>query len=158
MLQYILQGLLRSPLPGATLSRITQLSLMVLGVSTIGLAAPVSAQSSTSTIIYQRTTTYDNYSQPSVTNFIYGSPISTPVPVNPITGQIINGSNYSYPQVRTYRQHTHSPVRQHYTNSTFVNPVLVNPRIHNSTIINPTIVNDSYYNRPVQRGSRIRSR
>ncbi len=153
MLQYILQGL-RSPLPGATVrSRITQLGLMVLGVSTIGLAAPVSAQSST--IIYQRTTTYDNYSQPSVTNFIYGSPIATPVPVNPITGHIIDNSNYSYPQVRTYRQHTQPRVRQHYTNSTFVNPVLVNPRIHNSTIVNPTIVNDSYYHRPVQRGSRI---
>jgi hypothetical protein len=130
----------------------SHLSFLALGIATaLGLASPASAQ--TSTIIYQGTTTYDNYRQPTVTNFIYGSPIPTPVPVNPITGQIIDSSNYSIPQVRRYRQHSYPPVRQNFTNSTFVNPVLVNPRIHNSTIINPTIVNDSYYHRP---GSIIR--
>jgi hypothetical protein len=125
----------------------SHLSFLALGITAaVGLASPASAQ--TSTIIYQRSTTYDNYSQPTVTNFIYGSPIATPIPVNPITGQIIDGSNYSIPQVRTYRRHSYPRVRQNFRNSTFVNPVLVNPRIHNSTIINPTIVNDSYYHRP----------
>jgi hypothetical protein len=123
----------------------SHLSFLALGITTaLGLTSPASAQ--TSTIIYQgtTTTTYDNYRQPTVTNFIYGSPIPTPVPVNPITGQIIDSSNYSIP-LRRYRQHSYPPVRQNFTNSTFVNPVLVNPRIHNSTIINPIIVNDSYY-------------
>jgi hypothetical protein len=115
----------------------SHLNFLLLGITTVGLVSPASAQTSITTTIYQRTTTYDNYSQPTVTNFIYGSPIPTPVPVNPITGQIINGSNYSIPQVRRYRHHSYPPVRQYFRNQTFVNPVLVNPRIHNSIIISP---------------------
>ncbi len=121
----------------------SHLGFMVFGITTALGLTPAFAQ--TSTTIYQRTTTYDSYTQPTVTNFIYGSPIPTPVPVNPITGQIIDSSNYYTPQVRRYRSYSYPPVRQHFRNSTFVNPVLVNPRIHNSTIINPTIVNDSNY-------------
>lgn len=126
----------------------SRLYILVLGViATLSNVTPAKAQSST--IIYQRTTTYDSYQPPTVTNFIYGSPIPTPVPVNPYTGAIINSnidssSSSLYPQVRVYRQnrvYRHPRVHQHINNSTLVNPVLVNPRIRNSTIIHPTIIN-----------------
>ena len=77
---------------------------------------------------------------PTVGNFIYGSPISTPIPVDPTTGLIPNrSSGYYYP-----------PYRQNVRNSTFVNPVLVNPTIRESTLINPVIVRDSWRRTPVR--------
>jgi hypothetical protein len=78
---------------------------------------------------------------PNVGNFIYGSPIPTPIPVNPTTGLTPSRSHgYYYP-----------PYRQHLRNSTFVNPVLVNPRIRESTLINPVIVRDSWRRTPIRR-------
>ncbi|MBW4607333.1 MAG: hypothetical protein KME22_08925 [Hassallia sp. WJT32-NPBG1] len=79
---------------------------------------------------------------PTVGNFIYGSPIPTPIPVNPSTGLIPSHNNYYY---------SHPRIRQNVRNSTFVNPVLVNPTIRNSTLINPTIVRDSSRRSPVRR-------
>jgi len=83
--------------------------------------------------------------QPPAASYIYGSPIPTPVPVNPVTGLAPSTSNYySY------------PVRRNVVDSTLVNPVLVNPTIRNSTLINPVIVNDPVYRAPVGYGrSRI---
>jgi hypothetical protein len=78
---------------------------------------------------------------PSVNNFIYGSPIPTPIPVDPTTGLTPSrSSGYYYP-----------PYRQNVRNSTFLNPVLVNPTIQNSTLINPTIVRDSWGRTPIRR-------
>jgi len=77
---------------------------------------------------------------PTVGNFIYGSPIPTPIPVDPTTGLTPSrSSGYYYP-----------PYRQNVRNSTFVNPVLVNPTIRDSTLINPTIVRDSWRRTPVR--------
>jgi hypothetical protein len=80
------------------------------------VAAPASAQS---VIIINGSTPYNGGNHnPTVGNFIYGSPIPTPVPVNPITGGIPTQSYFSKPRKsRTIH------------NSTFVNPVLVNPTI-----------------------------
>lgn len=78
--------------------------------------------------------------------YIYGSPISTPMLVNPSTGQRpSNTSNnyYSYPA-------TSYPVRGRVDDSTLVNPVLINPKIKDSTLINPVIVNDPVYRVPVR--------
>lgn len=84
---------------------------------------------------------YPSVSQP----FVYGSPIATPVPVNPASGVIPGNTNfYSYPNSYSY------PVRTRVDNSTLVNPVLVNPRIRNSTVVNPVIVNDPVYQAPVR--------
>ena len=140
-------------------SRTSNLIFLALGVSAtltaiLTMTSPASAQSST--IIYQRTTTYDNYHEPDVTNFIYGSPISTPVPVNPYNGQVIqgNGNLYhnSYPQRRVIIQ---PRVRRYIKDTTLVNPIFVNPNIRNSTIINPRILNPHhhYYGNPVHRNS-----
>lgn len=81
------------------------------------LAAPASAQS---VIIINNGSTpyYGRNHRPTVGNFIYGSPIPTPVPVNPVTGHIPTRSRFSKP----YR-------KQRVYNSTFINPVLVNPTI-----------------------------
>ena len=81
--------------------------------------------------------------QPRVNSFIYGSPIPTPIPVDPTTGLIPNSTSdysYSYPRMR-----------QNVINSTFVNPVLVNPTIRESTLINPVIVRDSWRRAPFGR-------
>ncbi|MEM9925076.1 MAG: hypothetical protein AAF915_15215 [Cyanobacteria bacterium P01_D01_bin.50] len=63
-------------------------------------------------------TYYRRNHNPTVSNFIYGSPISTPVPVNPATGHIPIGSSFSKP----YR-------KKKVYNSKFINPILVNPII-----------------------------
>ena len=83
------------------------------------LAAPASAQSVI--IINNGSTPYygRNHSRPTVGNFIYGSPIATPVPVNPVTGHTPTQSRFSRPHRRRRRVY----------NSTFINPVLVNPTI-----------------------------
>ncbi len=81
-----------------------------------GVAAPASAQSVI--IINGSTPYYGGNHNPNVGNFIYGSPIPTPIPVNPVTGNIPARSNFSKPR-RSRTIH----------NSTFVNPVLVNPTI-----------------------------
>lgn len=115
-----------------------QRSLLGLGFAvTIATAitAPVSAQS---VIIINGGGTYDVQHPPSVGNFIYGSPISTPVPVNPSTGLIPSRTYHSYP-------HSYPKIRHRVIHG---NPILVNPHIRNSTIVNPVIVKDSPYYTP----------
>ena len=80
--------------------------------------------------------------------YVYGSPIPTPMPVNPSTGLMpsntSNNDRNSYPE-------PHYSGRGRVNNSTLINPTLVNPRINDSTLINPTIINDSgYYGVPVR--------
>jgi len=86
--------------------------------------------------------------QPSIGSFIYGSPIPTPMPVNPLTGEIISGFNNYYPYYYGIRTPQRVPVSGTIYNSTLVNPTLVNPNIYNSVIINPTIVPSSVYPSP----------
>ena len=84
--------------------------------------------------------------------YIYGSPISPPMPVNPSTGLMpSNTSNSSNNDRNSYPVPYYSG-RGRVNNSTLINPTLVNPRINDSTLINPTIINDSgYYGVPVRR-------
>lgn len=121
----------------------TQLSAVGLGFAALVLGAiaapPVSAQS---VIIINGSVNgnshhYRRKSRPTVGNFIYGSPISTPVPVNPITGNIQTQNNFYKPR-RKYR-------RRKIYNPTLINPVLVDPVI----ITNPR-------NRRIRRNSRQR--
>ncbi len=86
-------------------------------------------------------------SSPAVGSFIYGSPISTPMPVDPATGLMPSRTNYpaySYPSVR-----------QKVRNSTLINPTLVNPVIRDSTLVNPVIINNSGRHTPLRQRSRI---
>ena len=84
---------------------------------------------------------YGGGSQPQTAPFIYGSPIPTPVPVNPATGTLPSNRSYDY----YYSNPGYSyPVRNRINNSTLINPTLVNPRINDSTLINPVIVEPVY--------------
>ncbi|MDZ8240422.1 MAG: hypothetical protein RMZ69_25275 [Nostoc sp. ChiQUE01a] len=81
---------------------------------------------------------------PAVGSFIYGSPIPTPMPVDPATGltpQRTDYYNYSYPGVR-----------HRVRNSTLINPTLVNPTIRDSTLVNPVIINNSWRRAPFSGG------
>ncbi|MUH01557.1 hypothetical protein F7734_58590 [Scytonema sp. UIC 10036] len=89
---------------------------------------------------------------PAVGNYIYGSPISTPIPVNPATGLPLKHNNNVYPQ--GYYPHPYGGYK--IIDSTIVNPVLVNPQIRNSTVINPMIVNDRPLYSPYYRRSPYR--
>lgn len=89
---------------------------------------------------------YRDNPQP-VSSFIYGSPIPTPMPVNPVTGHSTRSTNDfgAFP-----RRRSGSVV-----NSTLLNPILINPTIQDSTLVNPIIVNPEQRRdaNKVQRGS-----
>jgi hypothetical protein len=112
-------------------------SLLGLGLTTVVVAvttAPVSAN----WVDINGGTTYVVPQAPTVGNYIYGSPISTPIPVNPATGLPPKHNYNLYPQGRSpYPRGGYKII-----DSTIVNPVLINPQIRNSTVINPVIVND----------------
>ncbi|WP_193199342.1 hypothetical protein [Nostoc sp. MG11] len=80
---------------------------------------------------------------PAVGSFIYGSPIPTPMPVDPATGLMPRRINHPdfYPRLR-----------QNVDNSTLINPTLTNPTIRDSTLVNPVIINNSWRRTPFNRG------
>lgn len=121
-------------------------TILPLTVGTLAIATTIPA-SAQSVIVVEGSGGYNpgvvvRQSPNNVAPYIYGSPIPTPVPVNPYTGlrpSHSDSTNYdSYPTRRL-------------EDSTLVNPVLVNPRIKDSTLINPVIVDDSRYRVPVYR-------
>ncbi|PSB04787.1 hypothetical protein [Merismopedia glauca] len=70
------------------------------------------------------------------TNWIYGSPIPAPMPVNPITGSAVNSQSYNgyiirQPLNRSYRR---------INNSILVNPTVINSQVSNSVLVNPVVV------------------
>ncbi|MCC5647250.1 hypothetical protein LC607_30930 [Nostoc sp. CHAB 5824] len=81
---------------------------------------------------------------PAVGSFIYGSPIPTPMPVNPATGLM--------PQRNNYPDYYYPQVRQRVRNSTLINPTLINPTIRDSTVVNPVIINNSWRRTPFSGG------
>ena len=84
--------------------------------------------------------------------YIYGSPIPTPMPVNPSTGLMPSHTSNSSNNDRNSYPEPYYSGRGRVNNSTLINPTLVNPRINDSTLINPTIINDSgYYGVPIRR-------
>ncbi|MBE9189038.1 hypothetical protein IQ230_01370 [Gloeocapsopsis crepidinum LEGE 06123] len=99
------------------------------------LSPPVAAQSA---IFVGQEAPY-RVSQPQmVGSFIYGSPIPTPMPVDPVTGFSVRRTPInSWNSTPTRRTGT-------VVNSTLVNPVLVNPTIRDSTLINPVILNSGH--------------
>ncbi|MBN3926130.1 hypothetical protein [Nostoc sp. NMS4] len=106
-------------------------TLAVMGVS----IAPVSAQRA-----FGIDSGYGvRRSSPSVGSFIYGSPIPTPMPVDPTTGLI--------PQRNHYRDYSYPQFRQNERNST-----LINPTIRDSTLVNPVIINNSWHRTPFSGG------
>ncbi|PMB08437.1 hypothetical protein CEN49_09920 [Fischerella thermalis CCMEE 5273] len=123
--------------------KLYQAYLLGLGLTVAlmgGMTTPVSAQK---IIVIDQPGFYGVHQPqaPTVGSFIYGSPIPTPMPVDPVTGLMPNRSIYN----------TYPTLHQNIQDNILVNPVLVNPKIRNSTLINPVIVKDSWYhNRPIQ--------
>ncbi|WP_414512852.1 hypothetical protein [Nostoc sp. PCC 9305] len=78
-------------------------------------------------------------SSPSVGSFIYGSPIPTPMPVDPTTGLMIQRNHY--------RDYSYPQFRQNFRNSTPINPT-----IRDSTLVNPVIINNSWRRTPFSGG------
>jgi hypothetical protein len=124
---------------------LTGMTLAVMGVS----IAPASAQPviviDGGYGVRRRCEAACRQTSPAVGSFIYGSPIPTPMPVDPTTGLMRQRTNYpdyySYPQVR-----------QNVRNSTLINPTLINPAIRDSTIVNPVIINNSWRRTPFSGG------
>ncbi len=137
----------------------TALAPLTLGVTVLtGAISPAKAQ----LIIQQGVPTYGvpqhGFPQPSSGSFVYGSPIPSPIPINPTTGMSDRGSsnNYrlnpnpypSYPD--HYRGYPNSypsypdDYYQGYPNSypSYPRyPVGSNGGVNNSTLINPTLIN-----------------
>lgn len=111
------------------------MTLAVMGVS----IAPASAQS---VIVIDGA--YGARRSPAVGSFIYGSPIPTPMPVDPATGLM--------PQRNNYPDYYYPQFRQNVRNSTLINPTLINPAIRDSTIVNPVIIDNSWHRRPFNGG------
>lgn len=100
---------------------------------------PVSAQR---VIVIDGSHSFGYSQQPPVSSFIYGSPIPTPMPVDPATGLMPRSSSYqSYPRVR----------QKVINDATLFNPTLINPIIQDSTLVNPVIINNSWRRTPLRR-------
>ncbi|MEH2367139.1 hypothetical protein [Nostoc sp.] len=106
------------------------MTLAVMGVS----IAPASAQRA-----FGIDGGYGVRRSPSVGSFIYGSPIPTPMPVDPTTGLMIQRNNY--------RDYSYPQFRQNIRNSTPINPT-----IRDSTLVNPVIINNSWRRTPFSGG------
>ncbi|AFZ31418.1 hypothetical protein Glo7428_2923 [Gloeocapsa sp. PCC 7428] len=97
-------------------------------------SAPVAAQS----VFIGQGVPYGVSQPQNVSSFIYGSPIPTPMPVDPVTGISVRRAPInSWSSTPTRRTGT-------VVNSTLINPVLVNPKIQDSTLINPVILDSGY--------------
>lgn len=82
-------------------------------------------------------------------SFIHGSPIPTPRPVNPYTGQscsVAPVNSVLYNRVRTPRRGT---IRD----STLINPTVIDSQVRDSVLINPVIINSP--GSRTNRGTRI---
>ncbi|WP_414548252.1 hypothetical protein [Anabaena sp. CCY 0017] len=134
-----------------------QLNWLGIGIICSVISATITPAAAQRIIINQ---TVRINQQPAVGSFIYGSPISTPMPVNPATGLMPRHSDrdyHSYPVVRPVNPrrrliprhsdrdyHSYPVVRPRSnrgSNSGLINPTLINPVIPNSTFVNPVIFN-----------------
>jgi hypothetical protein len=106
---------------------------LLLGMSLPASADPVVIQSC-------------DYSPPPSANFIYGSPIATPIPVNPYTGMAAD-SPLNRPYVTRCNVTTVSPPPRNRRNSVLVNPTIVNPVIVNPGVVNYPVYPDTYIQR-----------
>ncbi|MCC5607600.1 hypothetical protein LC612_12585 [Nostoc sp. CHAB 5834] len=120
------------------------MTLAVMGVT----IAPASAQSviviDGGYGVRRRCEAACRQTSPAVGSFIYGSPIPTPMPVDPATGLM--------PQRNNYPDYYYPQFRQNVRNSTLINPTLINPAIRDSTIVNPVIINNSWRRTPFSGG------
>ena len=117
----------------------TSVAAFILGVAILNVTSPVEAIP----LIVQQ----GNCNQ-GTSSFIYGSPISTPMPVNPVTG-LQNFGNNSYGNCNFNYS---VPLSGTIQNSVLINPTLINSQIYDSVLVNPRIVNQPVYPSPYYGG------
>ncbi|MBE9210201.1 hypothetical protein IQ244_27635 [Nostoc sp. LEGE 06077] len=127
--------------------KLSQLHWLGAGITLALMSTAITPASAQQVILIERNNPYGVSQPPAVGSFIYGSPIATPMPVDPTTGLLPSRNVYPdyYPQVRHNR----------FNNSTLVNPTLINPTIRDSTIVNPVIINNSWRRTPFRGRSRV---
>jgi len=78
---------------------------------------------------------------PSCASYIYGSPIPTPMPVNPLTGQACSSVS--------------TPARGVIENSILINPTVINSTISDSVLVDPVIINSPRSSRTILTRDRV---
>ena len=121
------------------LTKNTQVAAFIVGVAILNATFPVEAIP----VLVQQS----NCNQ-GTSSFIYGSPIPTPMPVNPVTG-LQNFGNNSY---RNCSFSNPVPLNGTIQNSVLINPTLINSQIYDSVLVNPRIVNQPVYPSPYYGG------
>ena len=121
------------------LTKNTQVAAFIVGVAILNATFTVEAIP----VIVQQSYCNQGFQQ-STSSFIYGSPIPTPMPVNPVTG-LQNFGNNSY---RNCSFSNRVPVSGTIQNSVLINPTLINSQIYDSVLVNPKIVNQPVYPSP----------
>lgn len=127
----------------------TLLAPLTLGFAMLtGANSPVNARPS---VIIRNRPTYV-IPRPSTGNWIYGSPIPSPIPVNPVTGFSNNYYSDYYPGY--YPVNPGFSVRVN--GGVFSSPLIrVNPRFDHLRPINPGIIRPRVYQRPFVSPRRI---
>jgi hypothetical protein len=117
------------------------------GITLVLMSTAIAPASAQQVIVIDGNNPFGVSQPPAVGSFIYGSPIPTPIPVDPSTGLLPSRTIYPdyYPRIRHNR----------FNNSTLVNPTLINPTIRDSTIVNPVIINNSWRRTPFRGRSRV---
>jgi hypothetical protein len=110
--------------------------LGALSLGLLSLVTQVAPALANPVRIYYPTNGYQPYQGQS--NWIYGSPIPAPMPVNPVTGSAVNSQYYNGYIIRQPRRY-HRGDRQ-IDNSILVNPTLINSEVSDSVLVNPTII------------------
>ncbi|MBE9006358.1 hypothetical protein IQ259_15140 [Fortiea sp. LEGE XX443] len=135
--------------------KLSQLNWLGAGISLMLMSAVNAPASAQSAIFIERSNPYSVNQPPAVGSFIYGSPIPTPVPVDPSTGLLPSRTIYPnyYPRVRHHRSYDYkSPSRTIYPN---YYPRVRHHRFHNSKFGNPVIINNSWRRTPFRGRSRV---
>ncbi len=138
------------------LTKTTSLAAFILGVAILNATSPVDAIP----LVVQQSNCNQGFQQ-STSSFIYGSPIPTPMPVNPVTG-LQNFGNNSYRNCNFNNSVPSSllsplpyplpPLSGTIQNSVLINPTLINSQIFDSVLVNPKIVNQPVYPSPYYGG------
>jgi len=95
------------------------------------------------------------------TSVIYGSPIPSPIPMNPVTGQPCafssGGSSYRNYRDRDYTRYK-EPIRGTIRDSTLINPTIIDSTISDSVLVDPVIIDTPRSTRRRSRSGRVRIR
>lgn len=137
--------------------KLSQLHWLGAGITLVLMSTAIAPASAQQVIVIDGNNPFGVSQPPAVGSFIYGSPIPTPVPVDPSTGLLPSRPLYPTPLYPSTIYPDYYPRIRHnrFNNSTLINPTLINPTIRDSTIVNPVIINNSWRRTPFRGRSRV---